>query len=68
VASNVKALDLVTEYYQKHPAALRHIHWMDFNALFKSGTIASRRSNLEEGVNVRGFLTHNSRAHISSLE
>jgi len=25
VASNVKALDLVAEYYRKHPAAPRHI-------------------------------------------
>jgi len=49
-ASDVKAPDLVAEYYRKHPAALRHIHWTDFDTLFKSGTIASRRSNLGGGV------------------
>ena len=48
-ASNVKALDLVTEYYCKHPATPRHIRWTDFNTLFKSGTIASRHSNLRGG-------------------
>ena len=53
VASNVKAPDLVAEYYQKHPAAPRHIRQTDFNAIFNPGTIASRRSNLEGGVNVR---------------
>ena len=62
VASDVKALDLIVKYYRKHPAAPRHICWMDFNTLFKSGTIASRRSNLEGGVNVRGPLTHDSGA------
>jgi len=68
VASNVKALDLVTEYYRKHPAAPRHIRQADFDALFKSRTIASRCSNLRRGVNVRGPLTHNSRACISPPE
>jgi len=58
VASDVKAPDLVVEYYQKHPAVPRHIRQIDFDTLFKSGTIASRRSNLEEGVNVRGPLIH----------
>jgi len=58
VASNVKAPDLVAEYYRKHPAAPRHIHQTDFNAIFNPRTIASRRSNLGEGVNVRGPLTH----------
>jgi len=53
VASDVKAPDLVAEYYRKHPAALRYICQTDFDTLFKSGTIASRCSNLEEGVNVR---------------
>jgi len=46
VASNVKAPNLVVKYYQKHPAAPRYIRWADFDVLFKSGTIASRRSNL----------------------
>jgi len=34
-ASDVKAPDLVTEYYQKHPAAPRHIHRTDFDAIFQ---------------------------------
>ena len=46
------------EYYQKHPATLRHIHQIDFYAIFNPGTIASRRSNLGGGINVRGPLTH----------
>jgi len=59
VASDVKALDLVAEYYRKHTAAPRHIRQTDFNTIFNPGTIASRRSNLGEGVNVKGPLTHN---------
>ena len=58
VASDVKAPDLVAEYYRKHPAAPRHIRQTDFNAILNFGTIASRRSNLGGGVNVRGPLTH----------
>ena len=54
VASDVKALDLVTEYYQRHPAAPRHICQTDFDTLFKSGTIASRRSNLRGGGKCKG--------------
>ena len=68
VASNVKVPDFVAEYYWKHPATLRHICWTDFDALFKSRTIALRCSNLGGRVNVRGPLTHNSGAHISPLE
>jgi len=34
-ASDVKAPDLVAEYYQKHPAAPRHIRWTDFDAIFQ---------------------------------
>jgi len=34
-ASDVKALDLVTEYYWKHPAAPRHICRTDFDAIFQ---------------------------------
>jgi len=68
VASNVKVPDLVMKYYQKHPATSRHICRMDFNTLFKSGTIASRRSNLGEGVNVRGPLIHDSGARSSLPE
>jgi len=68
VTSNVKAPDLIAEYYRKHPATPRHIHWTDFDTLFKSGTIASRRSNLGGGVNVRGPLIHDSGARSSPLE
>jgi len=67
-ASDVKAPDLVAEYYWKHPAAPRHIRWMDFNTFFKSGTIASRHSNLGGGVNVRGPLIRDSGAHSTPPE
>jgi len=50
MASDVKAPDLIAEYYRKHPATPRHIRQMDFDTLFKSGTIASRCSNLGGGV------------------
>jgi len=68
MASDVKAPDLVVEYYRRHPAAPRHIRRTDFDILFKSGTIASRRSNLGGGINVRGPLTRHSGAHSSPLE
>jgi len=68
VASDVKAPDLVAEYYRKHPAVPRHIRQTDFDTLFKSGTIASRRSNLGGGVNVRGPLIRDSGARSSPLE
>jgi len=60
VASNVKALDLVTEYYWKHPATPKNICQTDFYAIFNPETIALRCSNLGEGINVRGPLTHDS--------
>jgi len=44
VASDVKALDLVAEYYWKHPAAPRYIRQIDFNAIFNPRTIALRLS------------------------
>jgi len=62
VASDVKAPDLVVEYYRRYPVAPRHIRQTDFDILFKSRTIASRRSNLGGGVNVRGPLTRHSGA------
>jgi len=34
-ASDVKAPDLVAEYYWKHPAAPRYIHRTDFDAIFQ---------------------------------
>ena len=68
VASDVKAPDLIMEYYWKHLATPRHICQMDFDALFKSRTIALRCSNLGGEVNVRGPLIHDSGACISPLE
>jgi len=56
IASNVKALDLVVEYYWKHSAAPRHICQTDFDAIFNPRTIALRCSNLGGGVNIRGPL------------
>ena len=49
VVSNVFVPDLVVEFYYKYPATPRYIHWTDFDAIFKSRTIALRCSNLEEG-------------------
>jgi len=54
VVSDVKAPDLVAEYYQRHPAAPRHIFQTDFDTLFKSGTVASRCSNLRGGGKCKG--------------
>jgi len=62
VASDVKALDLIAEYYWKHPATPRHIRQIDFDAIFNPGTIASRCSNLGGGINIRRPLTHDPRA------
>jgi len=61
-ASNVKAPDLVAEYYRKYSVAPRHICQTNFNTIFNPRTIASRHSNLEERVNVRGLLIHDSGA------
>jgi len=68
VASNVKVPDLIAEYYQKYPAAPRHICQTDFDTLFKPGTIASRHSNLGEGVNVKGPLIRDSGARSRAPE
>jgi len=54
VTSNVKAPDLVVEYYRKYPAVLRHIRQIDFDAIFNPGTIASRCSNLGGGGKCKG--------------
>jgi len=54
VASDVKAPDLIAEYYRKHPATPRHICQKDFNTLFKPGTIALRCSNLGGGGKCKG--------------
>ena len=58
VASDVKAPDLIMEYYWKHLAAPKHIHQTDFDTIFNPRTITSRCSNLGGRVNVRGPLTH----------
>ena len=68
VASDVKAPDLIAEYYRRHPAAPRHICQMDFDTLFKSGTIALRRSNLGGEVNVRGPLIHDSGVTLQPIQ
>ena len=49
-ASEVSAPELIVEFHRKHPGA-RHT---EFNNIFHSKSIALRRSNLEEEVNVRG--------------
>jgi len=53
-ASEVSTPELTVEFYYKHPGAPRHIWHTEFNNIFHSKSIALRRSNLEEGVNVRG--------------
>jgi len=53
-ASKVSTPELTVEFHHKHPGALRHIWCMEFNNIFHSKSIAPRRSNLEEGVNIRG--------------
>jgi len=55
-ASEVSAPELTAEFHRKHPGAPRHIRCMEFDNIFHSESIAPRRSNLEEGVNVRGHL------------
>jgi len=55
-ASEVFAPELTAEFYCKHPGAPRHIRHAEFDNIFHSESIAPRRSNLEEGVNVRGHL------------
>ena len=68
VASDVKAPDLITEYYRRYPATPRHICQTDFDTLFKSGTITSRRSNLGGGINVRGPLIRDSGATLQLIQ
>ena len=53
--SNISVLDLIVEYYCKYPIASRYIYQTDFNVIFKPGVIASRYSNLKEGVSIRGL-------------
>ena len=55
-ASKVSAPELTAELYCKHPRAPRYVRCAEFNNIFHSESIALRRSNLEEGVNVRGHL------------
>jgi len=62
VASDVKAPDLVTEYYRKHPAALRHIRQTNFDAIFQPRNYCFETQQPWRGVNVRGPLTHDSGA------
>jgi len=52
-ASEVSAPELTMEFHCKYPRAPRHIWRTEFDSIFHSESIASRRSNLEEGVNIR---------------
>jgi len=52
--SEVSAPKLTTEFYHKHPGALRHIRHTEFDNIFHLESIAPRYSNLEREVNVRG--------------
>jgi len=54
--SEVSMPELTAEFYRKHPGAPRHIRRTEFDSIFHSESITSRRSNLEGGVNVRGHL------------
>jgi len=55
-ASEVFVPELIAEFHHKHPRALRHIRRMKFDNIFHSESIALRCSNLERGVNIRGYL------------
>jgi len=55
-ASEVSVPELIAEFHRKHLEAPRHIQRTEFDSIFHSKSIASRRSNLEGGVNVRGHL------------
>jgi len=55
-ASEVSMPELTAEFHRKHPGAPRHIRRTEFDSIFHSESITSRRSNLEGGVNVRGHL------------
>jgi len=54
VVSNVLAPDLIAKFY-KHPTVPRYIRQADFDAIFKSRTIALKCSNLEGRVSVMGL-------------
>ena len=52
---NVHALDIVVDFYQKHPGAARHIWLTEFFSLSFQSTIMLRRHDSEGGgLNVRG--------------
>jgi len=55
-ASKVSAPELTAEFHRKHLGALRHIQHVEFNNIFHLESIAPRRSNLKEEVNIRGQL------------
>jgi len=50
VASDVKAPDLVAEYYWKYPAAPRHIHWIDFNTIFQPRCYTASEFSAEDNI------------------
>ena len=55
-ASEVSAPELTTEFHRKYPGVPRHIRRVEFDNIFHPESIALRCSNLERGVNVRGYL------------
>ena len=52
---NVHALELVSDFYCRHPGAPRHIRAADFPSLQFQPISTSGRRHLEEGVDVRGY-------------
>jgi len=55
-ASEVSAPELTMEFHRKYPGVPRHIRRAEFDNIFHPESIALRCSNLERGVNVRGYL------------
>ena len=51
---NVHTLDIVVEFYWKHPGAARHIWLAENFSLFFQPTIMPRHHDSEGGVDVRG--------------
>ena len=51
---NFHAPDIITDFYRKHPVAMRHIQSAEFFSLPFQPTIMPRHHNSEGGVDVRG--------------
>jgi hypothetical protein len=64
---NVHAPDLVTEFYQQHPGAARHIRSVNFHAIpFQSNSRVSGRHPFKRGVVVRGLSNSSTPPHFIS--